>query len=91
MRPCPKPNAKDMETQINALTGFRRRPAKTPLPCKAQAVLADRDLLFPLADAQKALAPIPDLHIEIIKDAAHSIHWEQPKSVAQSLINFAIH
>ncbi|MEM7438862.1 MAG: alpha/beta fold hydrolase [Pseudomonadota bacterium] len=78
-----------MQMQINALTGFAARPPETPLPCPAQAVLAGRDLLFPLDDARAALAPTPGLTFQVIEDAAHSIHWEAPAEVAAHLRRFA--
>jgi pimeloyl-ACP methyl ester carboxylesterase len=80
--------AASVKLQIKALTGFQNRDPKKPLPCCAQAILGDRDLLFPEPDARAALAPIPDLEIHTIKDAAHSIHWEQPADVAKALITF---
>lgn len=80
--------ATSMERQTMALTGFANRNPKTPLPCRAQAILGDRDLLFPEPDARAALAPIPNLEIHTIANAAHSIHWEQPADVAKALMNF---
>lgn len=79
-----------MALQIDALTGYRQRPADTPLPCPAQAVLAGRDLLFPEGDARAALAPIPGLEVTVIPDAAHSIHWEAPGAVAGAIARFAL-
>ena len=78
------------ERQINALTGFRSSAADGVLPCRIQAVLAAQDLLFPVEDSRKTLKGIPDLRFEVIQDAAHSIHWEQPQAVAQNLIGFAL-
>lgn len=80
--------AASMERQTHALTGFANRDPETPLPCRAQAILGDRDLLFPEPDARAALAPIPNLEINTIKNAAHSIHWEQPADVAKALMSF---
>lgn len=81
-------SASAMELQTLALTGFENRDQKKPLPCRAHAILGDRDLLFPEPDARAALAPIPNLEITTIKNAAHSIHWEQPADVAKALMNF---
>lgn len=82
-------SATAMENQLNALTSFTAPPAETPLPCRAQAILGDRDLLFPEPDAHRALSLIPKLEIQTIAKAAHSIHWEQPAAVADALIAFA--
>ncbi|GGA07966.1 alpha/beta fold hydrolase [Neptunicoccus cionae] len=82
--------ADSMELQLNALTGFNATPYVKPLPCPAQAILGANDLLFSEFDAKEALAPIRDLKISTIKDAAHSIHWEQPQNVAEALRYFAL-
>ena len=79
-----------MELQINALTGFDAANHTKPLPCRAQAILGANDLLFPEADARQALAAIPNLKISTIQDAAHSIHWEQPRKLAEALKTFAL-
>lgn len=78
-----------MDLQIRALTGFRPGPGDTPLPCPAQAILAGRDLLFPVADARAALSRMPGLEVHVIGHAAHSIHWEAPAEVAARLRRFA--
>lgn len=77
-----------MTLQLGALTGHNGKPPKS-LPCKAQALLAEHDLLFPLADARKALSAIPDLVIHEVEGAGHSIHWENPAEVARLLRAFA--
>lgn len=79
-----------MQLQINALTDFDAANHTKPLPCRAQAILGANDLLFPEADARQALASIPNLKISTIKDAAHSIHWEQPLKLAEALKTFAL-
>ncbi|MBR9863342.1 MAG: alpha/beta hydrolase [Rhodobacteraceae bacterium] len=79
-----------MQLQLEALTGFDAAPYVKPLPCRAQAILGANDLLFNEADAKEALAPIPNLTISTIEDAAHSIHWEQPHKVAEALRSFAL-
>ena len=78
-----------MATQIDALTRFRGAPKGEKLPFPIQAVLADNDLLFPVDAAKGALKHVPDITFEVISDAAHSIHWEQPAAVAQAIRKIA--
>lgn len=81
-------SAKAMENQIAALTGFQNRDPKTPLPCPTQAILGVNDLLFPEPDARENLSLIPEISIHTLPNAAHSIHWEQPAAVANTLLSF---
>lgn len=58
--------------------------------CPVLALAAGRDLLGP-PDAVRALhAPIPDHRVEVIENAAHSIHWEAPDDVAQKVLAFLV-
>lgn len=74
-----------MARQIKALRGFTPRNGATALPCPAQAVLAGRDLLFPVADAKAALGDVPWLKFHVVEEAAHAIHWEAPGPVISRL------
>ncbi|WP_069300782.1 alpha/beta fold hydrolase [Neptunicoccus sediminis] len=79
-----------MELQLNALTGFDASKHVRPLPCRGQALLGANDLLFPETDAREALGAFADISITTVPDAAHSIHWEQPRKVAEALRSFAL-
>lgn len=61
-------------------TLFRTRPA-VPL----QAVLGEKDLLIPRAEAQAALTGLP---VTVINDCGHAPHWDAPDQVAHHLRHF---
>lgn len=77
----------DFARQLTALQTAPRIELST-VRCPVLALAAGRDLLGP-PDAVRALhAPIPDHRVAIIETAAHSIHWEAPEAVAQSIVDF---
>lgn len=75
-----------MRHQLDALTDFD--PATFDIHQPVQALLAENDLLVPVALAQSALAGLPGLITHIIANAGHSIHWDAPDLVAEHLLTF---
>jgi aminoacrylate hydrolase len=73
-----------MAHQIAALDGYKPE-APGDLPCPAQALLGAGDLLLPAGHAKAALGNIP---VQMIEDAGHSLHWDQPEAVADHLRQF---
>lgn len=57
----------------------------TDLPCPAQALLAQDDLLLPTTLARPTLGALP---MHVIAGAGHSIHWDAPDAVAAHLRRF---
>ena len=55
------------------------------LNCPMQAILAQDDLLMPLALAKARLGNVP---VHEIANAGHSIHWDAPDTVAAQLCHF---
>jgi aminoacrylate hydrolase len=60
----------------------------TRIRCSVLALAAERDLIVPPSEVQRAHAPIPDHRVELIANAAHSIHWEAPHAVAEKVRAF---
>ncbi len=77
-------SADAMAHQLDALGGYIP-DAIADLPCPAQALLAQDDMLVPAALARPALDNIP---VHMIAGAGHSIHWDQPQAVADHLRSF---
>ncbi|HHY48470.1 MAG TPA: alpha/beta fold hydrolase [Alphaproteobacteria bacterium] len=90
--------------EASAAYPYRQSPAdfarqletlKTPAGLDAAAILcpvlalaAERDLLVTDAMVAATHAPIPDHRLETIAGAAHSLHWEAPLAVAETLRAF---
>ncbi|MFT5613278.1 MAG: pimeloyl-ACP methyl ester carboxylesterase [Granulosicoccus sp.] len=80
-------SAKAMRHQLNALKNYD--PAAINISQPVQALLAENDLLIPMAMAQPALAGLSGLTTHIIPNAGHSIHWDAPHQVANHVLAFA--
>jgi pimeloyl-ACP methyl ester carboxylesterase len=56
--------------------------------CPVLAVAAELDLLAPAKAVMALHAKVPDVLHARIAEAAHSVHWEQPETVAKAVIGF---
>ncbi len=54
------------------------------------AIAAERDIFVPPAVVKAAHEAIPDCRFEVIAEAAHSVHWEQPEAVAKLVRDFLV-
>lgn len=77
----------DFERQLAALKTEPRVDLST-IACPVLALAAGRDLLGPPEVVRALHAAIPDHRVEVIENAAHSIHWEAPEAVAEKVIGF---
>ncbi|MBL4767062.1 MAG: alpha/beta hydrolase [Rhodobacteraceae bacterium] len=75
-----------MRHQLHALKDYD--PTTIDIHHPVQALLADNDLLIPMAIAQSALATLPGLTTHVIPNAGHSIHWDAPDRVADHVLSF---
>ena len=75
-----------MAHQLNALKNADPKPFATIPQVPLLALLAERDLLVPLENAQDALKGITQ---QIIPGTGHSVHWDAPDAVASHLRDFA--
>jgi pimeloyl-ACP methyl ester carboxylesterase len=75
-----------MRHQLDALKNYD--PASIEIRQPVQALLAENDLLIPLAMAQSSLTRFPGLVTHIIPNAGHSIHWDAPDRVADHVLTF---
>lgn len=78
-----------MRHQIEALRSFRPRFRPADIATRTQVLFAEHDVLIPEAPSRAAFAQMPDVTQEVIPDAGHSIHWDQPQAVAQAIIAHA--
>ena len=77
----------DFARQVEAL---KTAPAidREAIACPVLALAAGRDLLGPPDDVAALHAGIADHRVEVIADAAHSIHWEATGAVAEKVLGF---
>jgi pimeloyl-ACP methyl ester carboxylesterase len=75
-----------MRHQIEALRSFRPRFRPADIATPTQVLFAEHDILIPEAASRVAFAQMPNVIHEVIADAGHSIHWDQPKAVADRII-----
>lgn len=58
------------------------------IACPVLALAAERDLLGPPEAVMALHAGIADHRVEVIPEAAHSIHWEATQAVAEKVLGF---
>lgn len=80
-------SAADFTRQVAALRTVPRVDIST-IRCPVLALAAGRDLFGAPATVRALHASIPDHRVEVIEDAAHSIHWEATDAVAEKVITF---
>jgi len=81
-------NLDQMAAQIESLRSYRPTGKLSDLRLPVQAILGADDMLIPAGPATKALKAIPNLTLEVIETAGHSIHWDQPERFVQCLTTF---
>lgn len=84
-----KQSAEAFTTQCAALPTYL--PAiklPTTLPFKAMALTGANDKLFTPADLQRSYADHPEVNLNLIDDAAHSVHWENPDAFVKTVKAF---
>ncbi|WP_417598162.1 alpha/beta fold hydrolase [Pararhodobacter oceanensis] len=79
-----------MAAQIAALREIEMTDLPEGISCPTLALMGDSDLLMPPAVIEAALAPIPDLTLQRIPQAGHSLHWDAPEAVLAALIPFLL-
>jgi pimeloyl-ACP methyl ester carboxylesterase len=79
-------SAEAMAHQVSALEAYDPAGLGPRVQVPALALLAENDALIPEAEARAALADIPDLRVETVPRAGHSLHWDAPQAVAEALI-----
>jgi pimeloyl-ACP methyl ester carboxylesterase len=77
-----------MAAQVAALRAADPAALMPRLACPVLALLAEEDLLIPLAPARAALAAIPRVTVQTIPQSGHSVHWDAPEATLAALIPF---
>ncbi|MFP4404853.1 alpha/beta fold hydrolase [Rhodosalinus sp.] len=82
-------SAEAMAQQVAALEAYDPAGLAPRVQVPTLALLAENDALIPEAEARAALAALPDVRIETVPRAGHSLHWDVPQAVAEALIRFS--
>lgn len=77
-----------MRRQADAIADFDAGDTTQHILAPTLALLGGKDLLFPSQEASSALASIRDIRIEMLPDAAHSLHWDDPEGFAGHVMAF---
>lgn len=79
-------SADAMELQMSALGSVDVDRLSGPYSAPVQTLLAGKDQMIPLDQAEAAMA---GTEVHVIADAGHSIHWDAPHEVADRIKAFA--
>lgn len=80
-----------MRRQVDAIASFDASDNAKDITAPTMAILGGRDLLFPLTDASNALKSINNIQTEILPNAAHSLHWDDPSGFSERVLAFLDH
>ncbi len=83
-----KQSAVDMRRQCDSLKGADLTARLGAIAADTLALAGEHDLVYPLADVQKAYGNLPNIRCETIADAAHSLHWDQPEAFISAVLRF---
>jgi pimeloyl-ACP methyl ester carboxylesterase len=83
----PYPQDKNaFRNQVEAINSYDCIDKINRIETPALLIYGEEDRLFPPAPCLKTLAPIQQADSRIIKEAAHSVHWEQPEAFSCTVI-----
>jgi pimeloyl-ACP methyl ester carboxylesterase len=77
----------DMRRQCDAMEGIDLRERLSSITADALVMAGGKDLLFPLDQVEAAFAKTP-FRVEVVRNAAHSIHWDDPARFATAVLDF---
>jgi len=77
-----------MRRQADAIARFEADGLTTRVKTPTLAILGECDLLIPSSDAVSALCTIGDIRFEEMRDAAHSLHWDDPRTFCDIVLDF---
>ncbi len=76
------------KTQIRLLQDCLDLPKPSQLDYPVLAVTGDQDRLFPPKEMQQVYGDMPNVQLQVISDAGHSLQWENPLEFVQSVLAF---
>ncbi len=76
------------KTQVNALSTFLEKPDLASIPFPVLALTGENDLLFTPTLLAAHYSAWPTVEQRIIKNAAHSVHWENRNDFAACVTEF---
>jgi pimeloyl-ACP methyl ester carboxylesterase len=77
-----------MQHQLNALKQYDPSDLIHRITVPTLALLAQNDLIVPHDEALEMLSKIPNVGVQTVANAGHSIHWDAPAAVLEHLIPF---
>ena len=77
-----------LANQVRAMAEFDRSGDISTITLPTLVITGSEDILFPLETADMLVQLIPAARLEMIRNAAHSIHCEQPDAFCRAIITF---
>jgi pimeloyl-ACP methyl ester carboxylesterase len=78
-----------LANQVRAMAAFDRSSDISTITLPTLVITGSEDLLFPPETADMLVQLLPTARLETIRNAAHSIHSEQPDAFCRAIITFA--
>jgi pimeloyl-ACP methyl ester carboxylesterase len=78
-----------LANQVRAMAAFDRSGDISTITLPTLVITGSEDLLFPPETADMLVQLLPTARLETIRNAAHSIHSEQPDAFCRAIITFA--
>jgi len=77
-----------MAAQLTVLANMKNDIDVKKIKAETLAILASNDLFYPLAEAKRSLLTIPNVEVDVITNAGHSVHWDQPEMFVRLVSDF---
>lgn len=76
------------ENQVKALSKFDYQNELSEIKARTLVIYGEQDLLFPARETERMFDAIPDMNSTTIKNAAHSIHNDEPEEFIKTVVDF---
>ncbi len=76
------------ENQVDALSEFDCQNLLSEIKARTLIIYGEQDLLFPASETEKIFNNISDMDSTTIKNAAHSIHMDEPEVFIREVVDF---
>lgn len=81
-------SVENMRRQVDALRNYDASALPARLRTETLLLAGEKDLMFSPDEIEAAFAAAPAARLQILPDAAHSLHWDNPGGFAESVIAF---
>ncbi len=83
-----KQSAADMRRQCDSIKSVDLTPRLAAITAETLVLAGESDLVYPLSDVQRAYEDLPNVRLETVAGAAHSLHWDRPEAFISAVSRF---